>query len=84
MFQSLTTSKEKRLVFGGDLDDDLKRKFQFVKNGIYKLKLSNVTVEDVGSYICIDNTGLGPDKASAELILLSKFNDKDISSLNIL
>ena len=82
-FQSSTTSEVNQLVSAGDLDDDLKWKFQTFKNGVYKLKLFNVTVEDVGRYICIDNTGLGPDQASAELILLGKFNDKNISSLKI-
>ena len=81
-FQSLATSEVKRLVFGGDLVHDLKWKFQILKNLVYKLQISNVTVEDVGTYICIDDTGLGPDQASAELILLGKFNDEYISGLN--
>ena len=47
-------------------------------DGNYTLRVENITMLDAGTYTCIDDAGLGPDVASADLKLIGK-NDKSNS-----
>ena len=43
-----------------------------VDKGEFTLVLNRAQLSDGGTYTCVDNNGVGPDSASAEIIVLGK------------
>ena len=58
------STAEVRIVAGGRLVNEFKYKFKPFRNGLHKLVLQNVTMEDSGTYKCIDNVGIGESATS--------------------
>ena len=64
---------ENQIVTGGLVSDIFRDRFNMTsRDNVYVLTIINISLADGGSYLCVDNYGLG-DTASAELIVLSEY-----------
>ena len=67
------SEKDERIVTGGGVGEKYRKKFRMITTGnVYTLTLINASVEDSGTYSCIDTLGLG-ESVSAQLIVLGKY-----------
>lgn len=63
-----------RVYNGESLVDHFKNKFSVIAHSrCFTIKSTNTTVDQSGTYKCVDNAGFGPDKANAEVFVISKF-----------
>ena len=67
------SEKDERIVTGGGVGEKYRNKYRMItSDNVYTLILINASVEDSGTYSCIDTLGLG-ESASAQLIVLGKY-----------
>ena len=72
-YKSTSGLAEVRISTGGIVINGFKTKFVLTRKGQDNvLKLKSASLSDGGTYICIDNAGLG-DEATAELVVLGLF-----------
>ena len=72
LFTSTDATKPQRIFSSGGIVSAFRSRFDVRKNitGEYTLVFHVVQLSDSGTYTCVDQSGEGPDRASAELIVL--------------
>ena len=53
-------------------------------DGLFQLVIRDVTKSDAGKYTCLDHEGSGPERASAQLIVLGKMRSSTHVGLRML
>ena len=72
-YRPVTSQNYIRIVIGGRMDNRLKRKFTAQKDGVNTLTIKNASLEDGGTYKCIDQQGHG-ETATAEIVVIGEKN----------
>ena len=72
-FRPSATQTEISIVKSGRFVIRFKDKIKSSKNGAYKLIINSASMNDGGTYTCIDEMGFG-EAASAELTVLGNFD----------